>query len=121
MACKNGHLNVVKLLDEELTNLQETFFAACQSGNVDLVLHLMKQYDPDKLPSEFNLKYINGHKALDIACAHGNAEVVKILLASGKIHPSAVKGLNRRNETIFRSACNGFKCNENNLEVVKLL
>ena len=44
LACKNGHLDVVKLLldhyKEELPK-QTIFHAACQSGNLELVLHLI--------------------------------------------------------------------------------
>ena len=130
LACQFGHAKIVQFfLDQRASfsgdslegqnSLQDLFYnqqvnetiyhTECQSGNLDLVLHLMIQ---DSVG--LNYQNIDGSTALHIACAYGHTEVVNLLLQSGfMIHKQ-----NLRNETLLHSAC---KLTNDNVKTVALL
>ena len=122
-ACKNGHLDIVKLFDQELANLRKPlpiFHAACESGNLDLVLYLIQE--SEKLTLDLNLLDKNGNTALHNACAYGLADVVNVLLDTGAWFGAIdANPMNKRNETIFHSACLDKGKDGTNLKMVKLL
>ncbi|KAJ3334169.1 hypothetical protein HDU76_008631 [Blyttiomyces sp. JEL0837] len=105
-ACKNGHLDVVKLLYKRgITSSEESdfFWKACRHGQSEVVQYLLNESTVILL-ADLNNTYIRA------AAQYGHAEVVKLLLATGEVDASF-----GGNIAIVLAATNG------HAEVVKLL
>ena len=115
-ACKNGHIEVMKLLlNEDRVDINKPsihgvtpFYSTCYNGHVDVVTLLLndKRVDVNKAQDE-------GETPFGIACKNGKFEVVKLLLNDKRVDMNKA---DTKGWTPFYLAClNG------NIEVVKLL
>ena len=83
MACKNGHLNIVKYLHKEIglekedfqLNNNEACRMACAKGHIDVVKYLYKEI---RLEKEDFQSHVN-NKPCKYACTYGHIDVVKYL------------------------------------------
>jgi ankyrin repeat protein len=72
-ASKNGSYDIVKLLiDHNLHHINDVFYAACESGNLELV-NFLKKYITTTINPE----------CLIIACQYGYIDIVKFLYENG--------------------------------------
>ena len=109
-ACKNGHLDIVKLLAsirgkyeiDISRNGYAAFRSACEYGSLDVVKFLLQTYN-------INVHSKNEY-AFQLACENGHLDVVKLLVENYEIK------INAQDDYALRWACkNGF------LEIVKFL
>lgn len=87
IACMNGHLPIIKMLNVRPT--LDMLWLACECGYTEIVQYLIQLVEPQ---ADYN-------KALIIACEKGDLDTFKILLQHPKVNPGD------RNDYCFRFCC----------------
>jgi len=97
-ACDNGHYKVVKVLLDKGAEIrgssnegEHPLVAACKSGNKDIVRLLLDEGADVNLTSGLTLNDSGCSTLLYTACAHGHADVVKVLLKHEAINVNSGK------------------------------
>ena len=111
IACKYGHIKIVKLLlEKEIIDVNKNapLCIACKNGHIQIVRLLLLD---DRV--DINQNEVNGNSPLYIACENGNFEIVIKLLEFNKID---INKINNEGATPLHSACkNGHKSIVNKL------
>jgi ankyrin repeat protein len=119
LACKYGHLDVVKYLislepDHNRINIhaddEDAFQLACYNGHLDVVKYLIS-LEPDH--NHINI-HANNEDAFRWACQNGHLDVVKYLISLEPSHESI--DIHADDEYAFEYACKN-----SHLDVVKFL
>lgn len=111
IACKYGHIEIVKLLlEKEIIDVNKNapLCIACKNGHIQIVELLLLD---DRV--DINQNEVNGNSPLYIACENGNFEIVIKLLEFNNID---INKINKEGATPLHSACkNGHKSIVNKL------
>ena len=113
VACHEGHLDVVKLLQDKGADLDDEFnlFTACQNGHVEVVRFLLDH------GADINSEREGCGTPLAAACRGDHLEVVKLLVSRGADINYGLIGDNEEDYSNPLAAA----CFANNLDIVKYL
>ena len=113
VACHEGHLDVVKLLQDKVADLDDEFnlFTACQNGHVEVVRFLLDH------GADINSEREGCGTPLAAACRGDHLEVVKLLVSRGADINYGLIGDNEEDYSNPLAAA----CFANNLDIVKYL